>query len=169
MTGGRSAMANTVVKSQIELVEQKLASSVRLLNQYLNQVTISNLKEEVEADENDYGLLLSNLRRLAVFCEEGFDACRIISTTEPFRKAAAERTLYRVYHQCIEEFFNPKHDLWYEDSRSAYTGRNSIKYRKAAPESVKQLIASLESDFQQMREELEFYETDYVTKMTQSQ
>ncbi|MDQ0244297.1 hypothetical protein J2S09_001863 [Bacillus fengqiuensis] len=162
-------MANMVVKSQIELVEQKLASSVKELNQYLNHVTILSLKEEIQGEESDYALLLSNLRRLAVFCEEGLDACRVISGTEPFRKAAAERTLYRIYHQCIEEFYNPKHDLWYEDSRSAYTGRNAIKYRKAAPPSIERLISSMESDFQLMREELQFYETDYVTKMTQSQ
>ncbi|HWO98576.1 MAG TPA: DUF3907 family protein [Bacillus sp. (in: firmicutes)] len=162
-------MANMVVKSQIELVEQKLESSVKELNQYLNHVTISNLKEEVQGEEIDYALLLSNLRRLAVFCEEGLDACQVISGTEPFRKAAAERTLYRIYHQCIEEFYNPKHDLWYEDSRSAYTGRNSIKYRKVTPPSIEKLISSMESDFQLMREELQFYETDYVTKMTQSQ
>ncbi|WP_078413644.1 DUF3907 family protein [Priestia abyssalis] len=162
-------MANMVVKSQIELVEQKLASSVKELNQYLNHVTILSLKEEIQGEESDYALLLSNLRRLAVFCEEGLDACRVISGTEPFRKAAAERTLYRIYHQCIEEFYNPKHDLWYEDSRSAYTGRNAIKYRKAAPQSIEKLISSMESDFQLMREELQFYETDYVTKMTQSQ
>lgn len=162
-------MANMVVKSQIELVEQKLVSVVKELNQYLNHITILSLKEEIQGEESDYALLLSNLRRLAVFCEEGLDACRVISGTEPFRKAAAERTLYRIYHQCIEEFYNPKHDLWYEDSRSAYTGRNAIKYRKAAPKSIEKLISSMESDFQLMREELQFYETDYVTKMTQSQ
>lgn len=162
-------MANMVVKSQIELVEQKLASSVKALNQYLNHATILSLKEEIQGEESDYALLLSNLRRLAVFCEEGLDACRVIFGTEPFRKAAAERTLYRVYHQCIEEFYNPKHDLWYEDSRSAYTGRNAIKYRKAVPGSIEKLLSSMESDFQLMREELQFYETDYVTKMTQSQ
>jgi hypothetical protein len=162
-------MANTVVKSQIELVEQKLGLTVKVLNDYLNHVTISRLSEEMQGEANDYALLLSNLRRLAVFCEEGLDACRVIYGTEPFRKAAAERALYRIYHQCIEEFYTPKHDLWYEDSRSAYTGRNAIKYRTAAPPSIERLLSSMESDFQLMREELQFYETDYVTKMTQSQ
>ncbi|MBM7701673.1 DUF3907 family protein [Metabacillus iocasae] len=162
-------MGNTMVKSQLELVEQKLLISKESLNAFLNNTTITSLQHEQKEDLETYKLLLSSLRRLAVFCEEGLDACHVITHTEPFRKAAAEKTLYRIYHQCIEEFFNPKHDLWFEDSRSAYTGRNSIKYRFVPPTSISKLMVSLESDFQLMREELQFYETDYITKMKQSQ
>ncbi|WP_110113017.1 DUF3907 family protein [Bacillus sp. CGMCC 1.16541] len=162
-------MGNTIVKSQLELVEQKLSISKEVLNTFLNNHTLVSLQHEQKESVETYELVLSNLRRLAVFCEEGLDTCHVITHTEPFRKAAAEKALYRIYHQCIEEFFNPRNDLWYEDSRSAYTGRNSIKYRFMPPASILTLVRSLESDFQQMREELQFYETDYVTKMKQSQ
>jgi len=66
------------------------------------------------------------------------------------------------------EFFSPKNDAWYEDSRSAYTGRNSIKFYKEVPESLRQLVKGLEGEFQRIREDLEFYETDYRTKIIQS-
>jgi hypothetical protein len=108
------------------------------------------------------------LRKLLVYCEEGLDACSVILQSEPFQKATAEKTLYRIFHQCIEEFFSPKNDAWFEDSRSAYTGRNSIKFYKAVPESVQELVKGLEGEFQRVREELEYYETDYRTKMIQS-
>lgn len=63
------------------------------------------------------------MRRLLVFCEEGQDACFVLLNSQPFRKTAAEKILYKIYHQVIAEFFSPKSDHWYENSRSAYTGK----------------------------------------------
>jgi len=68
----------------------------------------------------------------------------------------------------IEEFFSPKNDAWFEDSRSAYTGRNSIIFYKSVPDNLQQLVKGLEGDFQRIREELQYYETDYRTKIIQS-
>lgn len=161
-------MANTMVKTQIEEVKNFLSTTVIQLESYLNKTTLTALMAEKDGEEKYYSILLSNLRRLLVYCEEGLDACAMILQSDPFPKAAAEKTLYRIYHQCIEEFFSPKTDAWFEDSRSAYTGRNSIKLRKDGPDSVIQLLKALEADFQKVREELEFYETDYRTKMIQS-
>ncbi|MFL6517094.1 MAG: DUF3907 family protein, partial [Bacillus sp. (in: firmicutes)] len=106
--------------------------------------------------------------KLIVYSEEGLDACSVILQGSPFQKGAAEKTLYKIYHQCIEEFFSPKNDAWFEDSRSAYTGRNSIKFYRNISDSIVQLVKSLEGEFQRIREELEYYETDYRTKMIQS-
>jgi Protein of unknown function (DUF3907) len=162
-------MANAIVFQQTKQVEAFLQKTVQTLSDYLNETTLSKLLEEQEGgDKAYYQLLLSNLRRLVVYCEEGLEACRIVLSEEPFRKTAAEKTLYRVYHLCIAEYFAPKSDAWYEDSRSAYTGRNSLKFRQTPPPSFKKLLLSLESEFQTIREELEFYETDYRTKAAQS-
>jgi hypothetical protein len=162
-------MGNDIVFSQIEQVETFLTDSVELVSNYLNEVTISTLKHEgLEEQEDYYKQLLSGLRRLVVFCEEGLDACHIVLNTNPFRKQAAEKTLYKIYHQCIEEFFSPKNDVWYENSRSAYTGKNAIKFTNEAPVSIKEMFSKLEGQFQKIREELEYYETDYRTKMMQS-
>jgi hypothetical protein len=162
-------MGNTIVLNQMKQVETFLKKTVEAISDYLNNTTITSLlNEQVDGDKAYYELLLSDLRRLVVYCEEGLEACHVVLHDEPFRKAAAEKTLYRIYHSCIEEFFAPKGEGWYEDSRSAYTGRNSIKFRQTPPPSLKNLIASLESGFQTIREELEFYETDYRTKMIQS-
>jgi hypothetical protein len=166
---GESFVGNTIVLNQTKQVKEFLQKVVNAISHYLNETTLSQMLEEQAGDRAYYEALLSDLRRLVVYCEEGLEACRIVLQEEPFRKAAAEMTLYKIYHSCIAEFFTPKHDLWYEDSRSAYTGRNSIKFRQSVPVSLEQLLRSLESDFQAMREELEFYETDYRTKMIQSQ
>ncbi|MGY3716408.1 YpuI family protein [Sutcliffiella cohnii] len=162
-------MANSIVKSQTQQVERFLMETVENLNTFLNNTTVPTLLKETEASQPYVELLLANMRRLAVFCDEGHQACRVIIKENPFRKAAAEKILYSIYHQCIEEFFSPKNDAWYEDSRAAYTGKNAIKFHEAPPESIQTLVQTLESGFQAIREELEYYETDYRTKMIQSQ
>jgi hypothetical protein len=161
-------MANTLVKSQLNDVKEFLGKTIFSIENFLNETTLTNMCPENEEDTTYFKLIFANLRKLVVFSEEGFEACTVILQSESFQKAAAEKTLYRIYHQCIEEFFSPKNDSWYEDSRSAYTGKNSIKFYKDVPENLGQLVKSLEGEFQRIREELEYYETDYRTKMIQS-
>jgi hypothetical protein len=161
-------MGNTLVKTQINDVKDFLTKSISTIEDFLNETTISQLHVENEEERTYTKLIFSNLRKLVVYSEEGLETCTVILQSEPFPKAAAEKTLYKIYHQCIEEFFSPKNDAWFENSRSAYTGRNSIKFYRSVSELVVQLIKSLESDFQRIREELEYYETDYRTKMIQS-
>jgi hypothetical protein len=161
-------MGNSLVKSQLKDVGGFLTTTISTLENYLNETTLSQMNQQLSGDLNYYKIVLSNLRKLLVYCEEGLDACSVILLSEPFQKATAEKTLYRIFHQCIEEFFSPKNDAWFEDSRSAYTGRNSIKFYKSVPESVQELVKGLEGEFQRVREELEYYETDYRTKMIQS-
>lgn len=161
-------MGNTIVKTQVEEVREFLKESVLRLETFLNGVTIRMLQEEEEANEEYYKSILSSLRKLNVYCEEGLEACTVILQAETFSKPAAEKTLYRIYYQCIDEFFSPKTDAWYEDSRSAYTGKNAIKFRQPVAVELSNLLVGLESSFQKIREELEYYETDYRTKMLQS-
>jgi hypothetical protein len=161
-------MANTLVKSQLNDVKEFLSKTILSLEAFLDETTLTNMCPENEEDRTYFKLIFSNLRKLVVYSEEGLEACKVILQSESFQKAAAEKTLYRIYHQCIEEFFSPKNDSWYEDSRSAYTGKNSIKFYKNVPDNLRQLVKSLEGEFQRIREELEYYETDYRTKMIQS-
>jgi Rps23 Pro-64 3,4-dihydroxylase Tpa1-like proline 4-hydroxylase len=161
-------MGNTLVKSQLNEVKGFLSETITSLEDFLNETTITQMIQESENDLSYNKLVFSSLRKLIVYSEESLDACTVILQNESFQKAAAEKTLYRIYHQCIEEFFSPKNDAWFEDSRSAYTGKNSIKFYKAVPETLLQLVNGLEGEFQRIREELEFYETDYRTKMIQS-
>jgi hypothetical protein len=161
-------LGNTIVKTQIEEVREFLAKSVHELEAFLNETTLTRLQQGQQAGEEYYKSILSSLRKLTVYCEEGLDACKVILQAEAFSKAAAEKTLYRIYYQCIEEFFSPKSDVWYEDSRSAYTGKNAIKFRQPVSAELSELLLGLEGSFQKIREELEYYETDYRTKMLQS-
>ncbi|WML45166.1 YpuI family protein [Neobacillus sp. PS3-40] len=161
-------MGNTLVKTQLKDVESFLVITIKTIEEFLNQTTLAQFDQGNESDLVYYKQILSNLRKLLVFSEEGLETCKIILQSDPFQKAAAEKTLYRIYHQCIVEFFSPKNDAWFEDSRSAYTGKNSIKFYKSVPEDFQQMVRGLESEFQRIREDLEYYETDYRTKIIQS-
>lgn len=161
-------MGNTLVETQVQDVKSFLAKATNAIEEFLNETTLSELSLENEKDRNYHKLIFSNLRKLLVYSEEGYEACKVILQSEPFPKGAAEKTLYKIFHQCIEEFFSPKNDAWFENSRSAYTGRNAIKFYQNVSEQIVQLLKGLEGDFQRIREELEYYETDYRTKMAQS-
>ncbi len=162
-------MGNSLVKGQITLANEMLAKISATVSEYLNEVTISNLNaEKQEPKEGYYRELLASLRRVNVFCDEGKSSCEIILNSNTFRKVAAEKTLFWIYHNCVEEFFNPRIENWYEDSRAAYTGRNAIKFAYPVPTSLKEMVSSIEGPFQLIREELEYYETDYRTKMIQT-
>lgn len=162
-------MGNSLVKGQITLAHETLNKINAIVSQYLNETTVSSLKsEKEEANAGYYEAILASLRRISVYCDEGKDSCEVILNGKTFRKAAAEKTLFWIFHNCIEEFFNPRIENWYEDSRSAYTGRNAIKFPYEVPQSLTDVVASIEGPFQSIREELEYYETDYQTKVIQT-
>lgn len=161
-------MGNTIVKSQLADVKDFLSNTISSLEDFLNETTLTMLEQEQSGNKDYNKSILTNLRKLLVYCEESVDTCSVLLQGEPFQKATAEKTLYRIFHQCIEEFFSPKNDAWVEDSRSAYTGKNSIKFHFPVPVSLNQLMKGLEGDFQKVREDLEYYETDYRTKIIHS-
>ncbi|MDG4656050.1 DUF3907 family protein [Ectobacillus antri] len=162
-------MTNVIVENQTKQVELYLREVIDILTEYANNHTIGAIHDEApQGDIVYYKELLATVRRLLVYCEEGSDACKVVIMSVPFRKQAAERILYKIYHQVIAEFFSPKNDCWFENSRSAYTGKNAIAFPRQAPPSIQLLLKKLEGKFQHLREELDYYETDYQTKITQS-
>nr|WP_302328501.1 DUF3907 family protein [Salirhabdus salicampi] len=154
----------------MEEIKPYLRKTVDHLTEYLNEHSLQQLASELDdLDQDYYKQVLKSLRRLEVFCEEAMETVHVLLKSNPFRKQAAEKTLYGIYHKCVLEFFSPKDDVWYEDSRAAYTGRNSIRFHRNPPQSIINLMKQLEPDFQQMRENLDYYETDYQTKIVTDQ
>ncbi|UOE92431.1 DUF3907 family protein [Alkalihalobacillus sp. LMS39] len=161
-------MGNTLVQNQLTLAHDTLLEICSKLSHFLDETTLTDIIYDSTGDEEYFKSVLSSLRRVLVFCEEGKEASEIILNGKTFRKVAAEKTLFWIYHHCIEEFFNPRVDNWYEDSRSAYTGKNAIHFSKQVPTSLKDVMKAIEGPFQTIREELEYYETDFQTKMIQT-
>lgn len=152
-------MAHMNVKAQVDQAGVFLSKVAIEMNGFLNETTLSSLKRLNPEAEAYYCDILSTLRKLTVYSEDAAAVCRKMGQQQTFPQQAAQQMLHRIYHQCIEEFFTPKKDTWYEDSRSAYTGKSSIVFHHEVSADMKQLFSSLEKDFLAMREELE-YTTD---------
>lgn len=158
-------MAHMNVKAQVDQAGVFLSKVAIEMNGFLNETTLSSLKRLNPEAEAYYCDILSTLRKLAVYSEDAATVCRNMGQQQTFPQQAAQQMLHRIYHQCIEEFFTPKKDTWYEDSRSAYTGKSSIVFHHEVSADMKQLFSSLEKDFLAMREELEYTTSHQQVKM----
>lgn len=74
-----------MARAQTEQAGEFLAQTVQTLSDYLNRTTLSSLEAEEPGSRDYYRDVLSNLRKLAVYCEEGLLACRIRLKQVPFR------------------------------------------------------------------------------------
>ncbi|MGM0751318.1 MAG: DUF3907 family protein [Bacillota bacterium] len=161
-------MNDFMVKTQVLDIQSFLENTIIQFESYINTVTIQGLLEEKYGDKAYYEGLLSNLRRLLVYCEEGLDACGMIVQNEPFQKGAAERILYKIYHKCIEEYYSPRYNLWFEDRRISYPEGSCIRFRQEPPGCFASLLKSVEGEFHSMREELIEFEIEYRNQRLKS-
>jgi hypothetical protein len=137
------------------------------LERYLNQVTLASLvaqSGDPEEYEDYYRCFLSDLRRLLVYCENAYERLGVALRRARFNEEFAEEVLYQVYHTCINNFYYPKGEVYEEDGRYAYTSYDAIIFRKKVAPELERLTLSLSKVFEQMRDDLQYYETDYITK-----
>jgi hypothetical protein len=155
--------AYATIRAKVEITSEALSRVSFALGDFLNHVTIDSICTDTEnggANEEYRSDLLSDLRKIEVYCTDGYEACRRLLRSSPFPEQAAERILTGIYHKCIESFFSPKKDAWYEDSRAAYSGEASVHFYHEVAEPLKVLMADLENEFLPIRETLQFYESN---------
>jgi hypothetical protein len=158
-------MQNGNVKQLCELTQAKLKEATAKLELFLNDTTLNMLNPEGDAELGEfYKGYLADFRHLLVFCEVSWEKLGVSLRRPNFNQDYAERTLYEVYHSCVNLFFYPKHESYSEDGRYAYTGQDAIRFRKPPVREIRQLTIELSKLFEQLREELAFYESDYVTQ-----
>ncbi|WP_027417808.1 DUF3907 family protein [Aneurinibacillus terranovensis] len=138
----------------------------REVEKFLNSNTLAQLvQSSPEPEEYDeyYSNYLSDLRHLLVNCENAYERLGICLRRAQFNKEFAEEALYHVYHSCVNLFFYPKGEVYEEDGRNSYTGRDAIIFRKEVTPPLKELTLGLSKIFEYLRDELQYYETDYIT------
>jgi hypothetical protein len=156
----------TLVKHHLNKTIELLQVITTQLADFLNEHTVTQLIEHEGNDVEDMKKLLSNLRKLLVYCEEGYETSILLARQTTFPEKSAERVLYTIFHKCVIEFFSPSNDQWYENSRALYTGTHSILLRTITSAELQSLFLTLEKTFHQLRLELEYYEIDYQTKQS---
>lgn len=159
-------MPSTNLNALSESTREKLKEAASLLESFLNLNGLLQLTKDDPEEEAHlyYKGLLSDLRHLLVFCEVSDERLGVLLRRPKFDTDHAGRLLYEVYHHCVNAFFYPKNEGYAEDGRYAYTGQDAIRFRyKLTPES-RGLILELSRIFEELRDELAYYESDYMSQ-----
>lgn len=158
-------MAVFNVKNVCESTKIKLNEAIVKMEKFLNEHSLQKLNTEVDsAMEDFYKGFLSDIRHLLVFSEVAYEKLGISLRRPTFNVEYAEKVLYEVYHSCVNNFFYPKNECYSEDGRYAYTGQDAIRFRKKPVREARDLIIELSKIFETLREDLAYYETDYITQ-----
>ncbi|MCR8641958.1 YpuI family protein [Paenibacillus sp. N1-5-1-14] len=158
-------MAMFNVKNICESSRARLKDSIDKMEQFLNHHSLSQLNVENDpAMDEFYRNYLQDTRHLLVFCEVSYEKLGVALRRPTFNTDYAEKALYDVFHSCVSSFFYPKNECYSEDGRYAYTGQDAIRFRKKPCREARDLIIDLSKIFEELREELAYYETDYVTQ-----
>ncbi|ALS27318.1 YpuI family protein [Paenibacillus cisolokensis] len=159
-------MSSINVKPLSESTRDKLKEAITALETFLNHYALPQLVNENQGEEEQlyYKGLLSDLRHLLVFSEVTYEKLGIVLRRPQFDSDSAERTLYDVYHQCVNAYFYPKNESYSEDGRYAYTGQEAIRFRYVPSRPAREIVLYLSKIFEELREDLAYYENDYMTQ-----
>jgi hypothetical protein len=154
------------VKAICETTKQQLKQVNHQLEQFLNYHSLRDLVSQPGHEEKTtyYEQFLSDLRHLIVSCETAIEKLGVSLRRAQFNVEFAESNLHEVMHICVNNFFYPRNEVYSEDGRNAYTGKDAINFREEPVPELRKLIIDLSKIFEVMREELHYYETDYVTQ-----
>lgn len=159
-------MSAANVKQLCEMSRDKLKFAIHKLELFLNENSLTKLIEDQSDVEtvSYYKGFLTDLRHLLVFSEVCDEKLGVVLRRANFDVDHAERTLYDVYHSAVNAFFYPKNECYSEDGRYAYTGQDAIRFRKKPLSIARQVIIDITKGFEEMRDELSYYESDYLTQ-----
>lgn len=153
------------VKNLCETSRTKLKEAIAKMELFLNHYSLPQLSMENDpAMEEFYRGYLSDTRHLLVFCEVAYEKLGMNLRRPHFNEDYAEKVLYDVYHNCVNGFYYPKNECYSEDGRYAYTGQDAIRFRKKPSREVRNLTIELSKIYEELREDLTYYETDYMTQ-----
>jgi len=159
-------MQSANVKAIAESAKEKLKTAIKELEAFLNANALPQLTNEQSTEESIavHAGLLSDLRHLLVFSEVAYEKLGAILRRPNFDLDLAERTLYEVYHHCVNAFFYPKNEGYSEDGRYAYTGQDAIRFRAKPVRAVRDVVLNISTVYEELREELAYYESEYLTQ-----
>jgi hypothetical protein len=153
------------IKGLAESSREKLKSAIQELEQFLNGHALPELAPDPSEDTlHFYRGLLSDLRHLLVFSEVSYEKLGTLLRRPNLDIDQTERALYEVYHHCVNAFFYPKNECYSEDGRYAYTGQDAIRFRMKPIRVVRDVILNISKYFEALREELSYYESEYLTQ-----
>lgn len=153
-----------------EGTREKLKPVIEKLEGFLNEYSLKALAAEQGEDTLPfYKGFLADLRHLLVFSEVSYEKLGVVLRRANFDAEFAEKALYNAYHQCVNSFFYPKNECYSEDGRYAYTGQEAIRFRQTPVKPVRDIILEITRTFEELRDDLSYYESDYLTQRRMNQ
>jgi hypothetical protein len=157
-------MTSAQIKALVESSREKLKAAIGQLEAFLNEYALPQLANPQDDDSvRFYRELLSDLRHLLVFSEVSYEKLGVLLRRPNFDVDQAEKSLYEVYHQCVNAFFYPKNECYSEDGRYAYTGQDAIRFRIKPVRAARDVVLGVSSLYEELRDDLAYYESDYLT------
>ncbi|NIK12342.1 hypothetical protein FHR85_001753 [Alkalibacillus almallahensis] len=150
---------STQLFSQAEQIYKQLQEIEQKLTCFLNEKSVTSIVEQDKSLNDEYiGAVIKQFRFLEVYCMEGKNALKRLIRSEPLDTNMLEKILKGIYHKCVNQFFSPKDDLWYEDSRASYCDKRSIEFQADPGDDLLDLTQQIEPTFQDLREQLDYLE-----------
>ncbi|MFD1176019.1 DUF3907 family protein [Paenibacillus puldeungensis] len=154
------------IRQLCETTREKLKSAASRIESFLNYYSLPQLMEGHDEDLTlFYQGFLSDLRHLLVYSEGCYEKLGVILRRGTFEEESAEKVLYHVYHDCVNNFFYPKNESYSEDGRYAYTGQDAIRFRKKPTRDARDVVLDVTRLFEELRDDLSYYESDYLTQL----
>ncbi len=151
------------------LVKEHLKEVKTQLNEFLDYNAVPQLTSEfapaTKEQEAYVREFLHDLRYLSVACERGYELVIRVLRRADFHQELAEKALRNIAHTCVHFFYHPQNEVYWENSRYSYTRGDSIIFRQTPPTMLRRVTLSLSGLFTTLRDELDCYETDDVTRM----
>ncbi len=158
-------MTTQQVKGLSESTRAKLKEAISKAELFLNNHSLIQLNPDQNQELDEfYSGFLSDMRYLLVFCEVAYEKLGLSLRRPNFNQESTEKILYDTYYNCVNGFFYPKNECYSEDGRYAYTGQDAIRFRKKPVRAVRNITLELSKIFEELREDLSYYETDYMTQ-----
>ncbi len=161
-------MPSEQTKQLCKLTKDQLQDIKDELDYFLSYVSIPQLLKDEQVSEEKVEYVrefLRDLRHLSVACEIGYEKISLVLRRARFKHGFAEKVLSEIVHSCIYSFYYPIHEVYEEDGRYSYTSQDAIQFRQTPPEPLQKLTLSLSKKFEVLRDELDYYETDYFTRL----
>lgn len=121
---------DTHLLSQAESINEHLTFIENELHDFLDFTSVDKVLETNRELEIEYiQRIFKEFRYLAVYCGEGRKAIEKLMKTSQIEEEFLDRVYKGVYYKCVLEYFSPKDEVWFEDSRASYQNKCSIDFQ----------------------------------------
>ncbi|MFD2640307.1 DUF3907 family protein [Piscibacillus salipiscarius] len=150
---------DTHLLSQAESINEHLTFIEYELHEFLDFTSIDKLLDSEKSLNIEYlQSIFKEFRYLAIFCGEGRQAITKLLKTNSIEQEYFDRVYKGIYYKCIIEYFSPRDEIWFEDSRASYRNKCSIDFQEHPGRLIVETIKKIEPSFLQLREHLDYLE-----------